>query len=53
MIDNPKDGFTFRAGHYQDLYSIDASVLGARGCDLDLTMGTFHAANSDIANAAD
>ncbi len=52
MIDNPEDGFTFRADHNQDLHSIDASVSGARGSDLDLAMGAFHVGTSDLANAA-
>ena len=51
MIDNPKDGLTFRADHNQDLYSIDASVPGAGGIELDLAMGTFHIATSDLAGA--
>ncbi len=51
MIDDPKDGFAFRADHDQDLHPIDTSVLGARGIDLDLAMGTFHNGTSDLASA--
>ena len=53
MIDDSKDCFAFRADHNQDLHSIDASVSGARGSDLDLAMGTFHFGTSDLANAVD
>ena len=51
MIDDPEDGFTFRADHNQDFHSIDASVLGARGSNLDLAMGAFHSGTSDLASA--
>ena len=51
MIDNPKNGFTCRADHNQDLHSVDASVPGAGGIDLDLAMGTFHVGTSDLASA--
>ena len=53
MIDDPKDGFAFRANHDQDLYSIDASVPAARRIEPDLAMGTFHFGTSDLANAVD
>ena len=51
MIDDPKDRLTFGADNNQDLHSIDASVSGARGIELDLAMGTFHIGTSDLAGA--
>ena len=48
MIDDSKDGLAFGAGYYQDLHSVDASMLS----DLDLAMGTFHIGTFEIVNAA-
>jgi len=52
MIDDSKGGLAFGAGHYQDLHSIDASMLSAGGFNLDLPMGTFHLGIFEIVNAA-
>jgi len=52
MIDDSKGGLAFGAGHYQDLHSIDASMLSAGGFNLDLAMGTFHLGIFEIVNAA-
>ncbi len=48
MIYDSKDGFTFRADHDEDFHSVDARMLGAWRIDLNLAMGTFHAATSAL-----
>ena len=53
VIDDPKDGFTFRADHDWDLGTIDTSVFEVRGSDLGLAMGTFHVGTSNLASAVD
>ena len=53
MIDDTKYGFTSRADHNQDLHSIYASVLGARGSDFDLAMWAFHVGTSKYSSAVD
>ena len=53
MIDDPKDGFTFRADHDWNLGTIDTSVFEVRGSDLGLAMGTFHVGTSNLASAVD
>ena len=53
MIDDPKDGFTFRADHDWNLGTIDTSVFEVRGSDLGLAIGTFHVGTSNLASAVD
>ena len=51
MIDHPKDGFTFRANHHQDLHTIDTGMPGAGVRELDLAIGALHVGTSDSTSA--